>query len=445
MQELLQQFPPGSSEAKGEPVAACALPTGAISSPCTHLSLQQTPAVRCGDTGTFQSPCPALCPCHSSAFAPQPCPAWPGPQSGEWSLTRGTLPTVPNPAAPKQGLGHQLHTTTTSHSGMGRVKMYLHAESQAPDVVTAAPGPARRDAPAETSSNQPSQRQCHQSCLPAGEQRAEPGTLCHTSTSLCPSQGCTHCAGIGGSSAKPQQHKQLQIKRGRQSWHRAPTLPSPVCHNQVNVLACAQTQRAPPALRDTPLPASPPSPVPQSHSLLSLLASGPEPSTECQGWGEGLCRGFREPERFRASPGRWWQRAAPCCPSPGALGAGTAMLRRVTLGRKPHLSLFCLSIRVRSLTLSMTKIKLHFSQPEQRQRRGIPQPGVSAIAPRTNPEGPRPCLDPTAPGLYGNFLSGKNPTFFPLDPAQRSSPGIPPLLENQSASRGCAANSRGYI
>lgn len=48
MQELFQQFPPGSSEAKGEPVATCALPTGAISSPCTHQSLQQTPAVRCG-------------------------------------------------------------------------------------------------------------------------------------------------------------------------------------------------------------------------------------------------------------------------------------------------------------------------------------------------------------------------------------------------------------
>lgn len=42
---------------------------------------------------------------------------------------------------------------------------------------------------------------------------------------------------------------------------------------------------------------------------------------------------------------------------------------------------------------------------------GDPPARGRAIAPRTNPEGPRPCLDPTAPGLYGNFLSGKNPLF----------------------------------
>lgn len=85
-----------------------------------------------------------------------------------------------------------------------------------------------------------------------------PCATSHTSTSLCPSQGWTHSACIGGGSAKPQ-HKQLQIKRWRQSWHWAPTLPNPVSDNQVSVPARAQTQRAPPPLRDTPLPSSPPS------------------------------------------------------------------------------------------------------------------------------------------------------------------------------------------
>lgn len=106
------------------------------------------------------------------------------------------------------------------------------------------------------------------------------------------------------------------------------------------------------------------------------------------------------------------------------------MLRRATLGRKPHLSLFCLSIRVRSLTLSMTKIKPNFSRPEQRQRRGIPQPGAVRLLPALTPRGQGACLDPTAPGLDGNFHSGgKKPSLFSLWNA-RSSPGIPLLLEN---------------
>lgn len=43
-----------------------------------------------------------------------------------------------------------------------------------------------------------------------------PCATSHTSTSPCPSQGWTHSACVGGGSAKPQ-HKQLQIKRWRQS------------------------------------------------------------------------------------------------------------------------------------------------------------------------------------------------------------------------------------
>lgn len=140
--------------------------------------------------------------------------------------------------------------------------------------------PARRDAPPETSSGPLK----GSATSPASLEESNGLNLAPCATSLCPSQGWAHTAGIGGSSAKPQ-HEQLQIKRGRQSWHRAPALPNPVCHNQVNVPACAQTQCAPPALRDIPLPASPPSPVPQSHPLLALLAWGQSPAPECQGWG----------------------------------------------------------------------------------------------------------------------------------------------------------------
>lgn len=173
------------------------------------------------------------------------------------------------------------------------------------------------------------------------------------------------------------------------------------------------------------------SPASQSHPLLSLLASGAEPSAHSPGTGvsalglEGLCWGTRspEPEWFRASPGR----AAPSSPSPGPLGAGTTMLRRATLGRKPHLSLFCLSIRVRSLTLSTTKIKLHFPQPGGGSASGSPSPGPCGCSPHQPQGAEAPAWTPPLPGFTETFILEKKNHFSPFGsrPAALRAPLLP--------------------
>lgn len=139
-----------------------------------------------------------------------------------------------------------------------------------------------------------------------------PCATSHTSTSLCPSQGWTHSACIGAGSAKPQ-HKQLQIKRWRQSWHWAPTLPNPVSDNQVSVPARAQTQRAPPPLRDTPLPSSPPftALLPRATLCCPCWPRGQSPALtapapECQRWGSKGCAGAQgalSPSGLEPAPG----------------------------------------------------------------------------------------------------------------------------------------------
>lgn len=140
MQELFQQFPPGSSEAKGEPAAACALPTGAISSPCTHLSLQQTPAVRCGQGHRHRDfPDPvsshvsmsqlSFCP----ARAPQPCP------TPKWGMVpvQGNATHSAKPSSTQAGAGTPLHSTThVSQVGEGGLRCVCTQQSQAPDMVT---------------------------------------------------------------------------------------------------------------------------------------------------------------------------------------------------------------------------------------------------------------------------------------------------------------------
>lgn len=104
------------------------------------------------------------------------------------------------------------------------------------------------------------------------------GSIWHPVPPATQAPACAPCKGGNTvlllEGALPQ-HKQLQIKRWRQSWHWAPTLPSPI-HNQVNVLVPRPSVPHQPS--GTPLcqhlsPASP-----QSHPLLSLLASRSEPS-----------------------------------------------------------------------------------------------------------------------------------------------------------------------
>lgn len=271
--------------------------------------------------------------------------------------------------------------------------------------------------------------------------------MCHQphKHSLCPSRGWTHSAGVAGCSAPaqaaPGKEIEAELTLGSNT--------SQSCWSQQshNVPACAQTQPL-----GTPLCQHLPPASPQSPLLLSLLALGTEPSahspsTGASGLGlEGLCWGDKEPEGplFRDSPGRRWQRAAPSCPSPGALGARTTMLRRATLGRKPHLSLFCLSIRVRSLTLSMTKIKLHFSGPGSGSAGGSPSPGPCGCSPH-HPRGVNaPAWTPPLPGFMETFIRDKTP-FSPFRCHPAALRAFLLVWKTKSASQGCAADSRGYI
>lgn len=79
-----------------------------------------------------------------------------------------------------------------SQVGWGGLRCICRQQSQAPDMVTAAPGACKMRCPTRNLL-QPSQRQRQQSCLPGGEQWGEHGTISHTSTSPCPSWGWTQC------------------------------------------------------------------------------------------------------------------------------------------------------------------------------------------------------------------------------------------------------------
>lgn len=220
------------------------------------------------------------------------------------------------------------------------------------------------------------------------------------SQSLC--QAPAQAAPDKETEAEPVLGSNASQSRQGQSNHRPCLCPEP---------ACAPSPQGQPCASIAPRPRSPepPSAVP--------AVPGPELSAHRVSRAVLEGRGALSPRGSETAPGRGGGEQRPPVPPQGRW---VTMLRRATLGRKPHLSLFCLSIRVRSLTLSTTKIKLHFSQPGEGQP-GSPSPGPCGSSPHQPRGATAPARTPPLPGFMETFILEKKTTFPPLDPAPQLS------------------------